>query len=156
MKEHQYKVTTQWTGNEGTGTADYKTYSRNHLITITGKASLIEGSSDPSFRGDATRYNPEELLVSSLSACHMLWYLHLCATNGIVVTDYVDQATGIMEETADSSGRFREVTLHPIVTITDAAKTEKAISLHTQANRLCFIANSCNFPVKHDPEIRIA
>ncbi len=156
MKEHHYKITTQWTGNEGTGTADYKTYSRNHRITGEGKTGPIEGSSDPAFRGNATRYNPEELLVSSLAACHMLWYLHLCATHGIIVVDYVDRATGTMEESADGSGRFREVTLHPTVTITDSAGTEKAMGLHAQAHRLCFIANSCNFPIKHEAEIRTA
>lgn len=155
MKEHHYKATTEWTRNEGAGAANSKKYSRNHMITVAGKSGPIEGSSDPAFGGDATRYNPEELLVSSISACHMLWYLRLCSDNGIIVTDYVDQATGTMEETADGSGRFKEVTLHPIVTITDEAGTDKARSLHQEANRMCFIANSCNFPVKHACEIRV-
>ncbi|GAB3223247.1 OsmC family protein [Spirosoma arcticum] len=155
MKQHRYRIKTKWTGNNGTGTADFKTYSRNHRLTGAGKAMPIEGSSDPSFRGDATRYNPEELFVSSLSACHMLWYLHLCAVNGIVVTDYADQATGVMEEATNGSGQFREVTLHPVVTITDERLTERANALHAEAHRMCFIANSCNFPIKHQPSIRL-
>lgn len=155
MKEHSYQIKTEWIGNNGTGTADFKTYSRNHLLTGPGKAMPIEGSSDPSFRGDATQYNPEELFVSSLSACHMLWYLHLCAVNGIVVTDYADQATGVMEEATNGSGQFREVTLHPVVTITDERLTERANALHAEAHRMCFIANSCNFPIKHQPSIRL-
>ena len=156
MNEHRYQIKTEWTGNDGAGTADVKTYSRNHLLTGAGKATPVEGSSAPSFRGDATRYNPEELLVCSLSACHMLWYLHLCAINGIVVTDYVDQATGVMEENTDGSGRFREVTLHPLVTITDEQLAEKANALHAEASRMCFIANSCNFPVRHQPSVQVA
>ena len=156
MRKHHYKTTTEWTGNQDTGTSDYRKYSRSHSIKAEGKSSEIEGSSDSSFRGDATRYNPEELLVSSLSACHMLWYLHLCAAHGIVVTDYVDEATGVMEETTDGSGRFREVTLHPIVTITEAVKKEQAHQLHQEASRMCFIANSCNFPIKHEAEVRTA
>ncbi len=156
MKEHHYQINLEWTGNEGKGTESYKAYSRNHLIAAPGKSITIPGASDPSFLGDATRYNPEELFVSSLSACHMLWYLHLCAVNKIVVTEYIDQATGIMEETSDGGGKFKTVTLHPKVTITDASQKEKAIALHHQANGLCFIANSCNFQVKHAPEILVS
>ncbi len=153
MKEHHYQIDLTWTGNEGKGTESYKAYSRNHLISAAGKSITIPGASDPSFLGDPTRYNPEELFVSSLSACHMLWYLHLCAVNKIVVTDYEDHATGTMIETTDGGGRFTEVTLHPKVTITDPTQKEKAHDLHHQANGLCFIANSCNFKVRHEPEI---
>lgn len=150
MKEHHYKATITWVGNEGTGTSNYRAYSRNHDIVVAGKP-VIAASSDPSFRGEPARYNPEELLVSSLSGCHMLWYLHLCSVNGVVVVEYKDDATGTMEETADGNGHFKEVTLHPVVTVADAAMTAKANSLHHEANKLCFIANSCNFPVYHQP-----
>lgn len=112
---------------------------------------MIMGSSDPAFRGDKTKYNPEELLVASLSSCHMLSYLHLCAVAGVIVTDYVDNASGIMVETPDGGGHFSEVTLNPIVTLTDQSMVDKANELHEQANRVCFIANSCNFPVYHKP-----
>lgn len=150
MKLHHYNVTMEWTGNLGQGTKDYRAYSRNHVIRSEGKPAF-PGSSDPSFRGDSSRYNPEELLVSSLSSCHMLWYLHLCAVNGIVVTKYIDQASGTMEETPDGGGRFREVVLRPEIVITDSSKLDKAGELHHDANKLCFIANSCNFPIKHEP-----
>ncbi|QKZ14968.1 OsmC family protein [Spirosoma sp. KUDC1026] len=149
-KEHQYTVTTNWTGNTGTGTRSYQSYERNYVVSVENKPA-IPGSSDPSFRGDRTRYNPEELLVASLSTCHMLWYLHLCAEAGVVVTDCVDKATGIMIETPDGSGRFTEVTLHPTVTVADASMIAQANALHEPANRKCFIANSCNFPVHHQP-----
>src|SRR6185437_5983164 len=111
------------------------------------------GSSDPAFRGGRTRYNPEELLVASLSACHMLWYLHLCATNQVVVTDYKDIASGVMEETPDGSGRFVEATLRPDVQITEDSDQGKAIALHEEAHSLCFIAKSVNFPVKVEPKL---
>jgi organic hydroperoxide reductase OsmC/OhrA len=147
---HHYNVTTRWIGNKGTGTSDYKSYERNHEISIAGKPTL-HCSSDPQFRGDKTRQNPEELLLASLSSCHMLWFLHLCATNGVVVVDYIDNATGAMQENADGSGEFTEVVLQPVVTVTDKSMIAKANSLHHEANKMCFIARSMNFPVKHNP-----
>ena len=153
-KEHHYTTQLMWTGNTGTGTAHYRSYDRDHILSVTGKPE-IPGSSDPSFRGNPQRYNPEELLVSSLSSCHMLWYLHLCAVNGVVVMDYKDEATGTMVETADGGGYFSEVTLKPVVTIADGGMSEKARSLHHDANELCFIANSVKFPVNHELTIRV-
>ena len=150
MRQHQYTIDTAWTGNTGTGTTTYKGYERSHDISAPGKPA-IAGSSDPAFRGDARRYNPEELLVAALSTCHMLSYLHVCAVAGIVVVAYKDQARGTMEETNDGSGHFTEVVLYPVVTITDAARTQEANQLHHRAHELCFIANSCNFPVRHQP-----
>lgn len=151
MKKHTYEVKIEWTGNEGNGTLDYKSYNRNHVIIANGKYNVIEGSSDPSFLGEKTRYNPEDLFLSSISACHMLWYLHLCSVNKIVVTDYVDHATGVMEETENGSGKFTGVTLHPKVVITNLNMTTKANQLHEEANKMCFIANSCNFKIEHKP-----
>ncbi len=146
LKEHTYSLSVQWTGNRGSGTSDYRTYSRDHLISGENKPE-IQGSSDPAFRGDKNRYNPEELLISAISSCHMLWFLHLCAVNHIIVTAYVDHPAGIMEEKEDGSGRFKEVTLHPDVMITDAAQLAQLDSLHEQAHALCFIANSVSCPV---------
>ncbi|OEK04965.1 OsmC family protein [Roseivirga misakiensis] len=153
MKEHHYQIGLEWTGNKGNGTKDYKSYSRNHSITVSGKYDEILGSSDPSFRGDRDRYNPEELFLSSLSSCHMLWFLHLCATNGINVRSYKDSATGVMEEATNGSGRFRSVTLYPSVIIDQSDKIDKALSLHEEASKMCFIANSCNFKINHTPKV---
>lgn len=144
----------KWTGNQGKGTRDYKSYTRDHIYQISNKPDIL-GSSDPSFLGDKLRHNPEELLVASLSSCHMLWYLHLCATNGVVVTAYEDHASGTMEEGSGGSGRFKEVILAPKITIENEEKRDLAMSLHHEANRFCFIANSCNFPVLHRPEIDV-
>ena len=155
MKKHHYKIRMEWTGNLGKGTQDYRAYSRNHEIISEGK-KIIDGSSDPSFRGDKSRYNPEEMLVSALSSCHLLWYLHLCAVNGVVVTHYIDHASGIMEETEDGGGHFAEVTLHPEITITEEHMLEKAKALHDEAHKLCFIANSVNFEVRHQPVFTIS
>ena len=149
-KHHIYQTTTTWTGNTGQRTANYRSYVRGYEINADHKSALILGSSDPAFRGDRARYNPEELLVASLSACHMLWMLHLCAEAGIVVTAYTDQATGIMSETEDGAGQFTEVTLRPQITITDAGKIAEAEALNSRAHHLCFIARSVNFPVKHE------
>jgi organic hydroperoxide reductase OsmC/OhrA len=153
-KQHQYKTTIQWTGNKGTGTDSYRSYERSHTISVENKP-VIEGSSDPAFRGDKTKYNPEEMLLSSLSSCHMLWYLHFCSEESVIVTDYIDHAKGVMEETSDGSGQFTEVTLHPVITVTEQSMVEKAIELHHKANKFCFIANSVNFPVKHIPEVLV-
>lgn len=154
MKNHHYKITIQWTGNKGTGTTGYRDYERSHTISAEHKA-VIQGSSDPSFRGDKTKHNPEELFLSSLSSCHMLWYLHFCSEAGIIVTDYTDEAKGIMEETTNGSGLFTEVTLHPAVTVAEESMIEKAKELHHKANEYCFIANSVNFPVKHIPTVSV-
>ncbi len=153
MKSHHYTTTLRWTGNLGPGTSNYKAYSRDHEHSTPGKSAPIPGSSDPHFRGDGTRYNPEELLVASLSSCHMLWYLHLCADAGIVVTAYEDAATGEMRENPDGSGEFASVTLRPRATITRDEQRAAALHLHHEAARLCFIARSVRFPVHHEPEI---
>ena len=150
IKEHHYKSTVHWTGNKGAGTDGYTGYERSHQISIENKPDIL-GSSDPAFRGDITKHNPEDLLVSSLSSCHMLWYLHLCAEAGVVVMDYIDHATGIMTETEEGGGRFTEVTLNPVVTVLEESMIDSANELHTKANERCFIANSVNFPVYHNP-----
>lgn len=146
--EHHYKLTVRWTGNTGTGTSSYRSYERSHSILVEGKPQ-IDGSSDPAFRGDKSRHNPEEMLLSALSTCHMLSYLHVCTTHGVVVTGYIDEATGTMAETPDGGGHFTEVTLYPVVTVADSSMIGLANQLHERANALCFIANSVNFPVHH-------
>ena len=154
-KEHRYRLEVAWTGNRGAGTSSYGAYGREHEIRAAGKPPL-PGSSDPVFRGDAARYSPEDLLVASLSACHMLWYLHLCADAGIVVTAYVDRAEGIMIEPAAGAAKFERVILRPLVTVANAADRERARELHGQAHKRCFIANSVNFAVEHAPELVVA
>ena len=154
-KQHNYSLKITWTGNTGTGTSGYRNYERSHSIVAGNKPEIL-ASSDPSFRGDTTKYNPEELLLASLSGCHMLSYLHLCAVAGVIVVDYVDEATGIMEETSDGGGHFTEVTLNPVVTVTESSMIDKAKELHKKANEICFIAASVNFPVRHMAEIKKA
>jgi len=153
MKLHSYEVRVNWTGNDGEGTKTYTGYRRDHIIAAAGKAA-IPGSSDPAFRGDPSRYNPEELLVASLSACHMLWYLHLCSANHVTVVDYSDAASGTMREQEDGSGEFVQVTLKPVVTILADDDGARALALHDEVHRFCAIARSVNFPVRITPEIR--
>ena len=153
-KEHSYVVQVKWTGNLGQGTSSYRAYSRNHEISAAGKP-VLAGSSDPNFRGDQSRYNPEELLVSALSACHLLWYLHLCSEAGIVVLEYSDPASGTMVETSDGGGFFTEVILKPQVLIAAGGDVVQAQDLHARAHHLCFIANSVNFPVHCKPTISV-
>jgi organic hydroperoxide reductase OsmC/OhrA len=147
--EHNYALTVDWTGNLGTGTDHYRSYRRDHVVRIEGKPDLL-GSADPHFRGDRSKHNPEDLLVAALSACHMMSYLHVCAINGVVVTAYTDKATGRMESRGDGSGQFMEVVLRPEVTVKDPSMIDRALALHAEANKLCFIANSVNFPVRHE------
>jgi organic hydroperoxide reductase OsmC/OhrA len=149
-RQHSYRIRVTWTGNTGTGTSGYRNYERSHEIASGGKP-VIPGSSDPVFRGDSARWNPEELLVASLSACHQLSYLHLCAEAGVTVVEYVDDAEGLMEEQANSGGRFTQVILRPRVTITAASDRARAEALHEAAHAKCFIANSMNFPVLCEP-----
>ena len=150
-KEHHYTVKTVWTGADEGPARDYKTYSRAYRFEIAGKPPL-DGSADPAFRGDPARHNPEDLLVASLSACHMLWYLHLCAVKGVVVTAYEDSAQGTMVA-EPRNGRFTEVVLHPVVTITPDSDAEAAEALHERAHAECFVSNSVNFPVRWQAKI---
>ena len=154
-KEHTYETNLVWTGNLGNGTKTYTGYSRAHEISgCSGDGKdVIRASADPIYRGEASRYNPEELVVAAISGCHMLWYLHLCADAGVVVVDYEDAAAGVLTETDDGNGKFAEVTINPRVTITKESDAELAKTLHHKAHEFCFIANSMNFPVKFEPEI---
>ncbi|WP_377154615.1 OsmC family protein [Roseateles sp. UC29_93] len=152
-REHHYHVTVTWTGNQGSGTSGYKAYRRDHAIEAPDKAPIL-GSSDPAFLGDRTRWNPEDLLVASTSACHKLWYLHLCAEAGIAVLAYVDEAEGTMVE--GEKGRFTQIVLRPRVTVRAGDDVELAQRLHHDAHEQCFIANSLNFPVLCEPSIQTA
>lgn len=153
---HRYEVTTEWTGNDGRGTAEYSGYRRDHTVSAGKKGTVIQGSSDAAFRGDPSRWSPEELFVSTLSSCHMLWLLHLCADAGIVVHRYRDTAEGFMPEQPDGSARFTEVVLRPHLTITDPARMDDVRALSERAHELCFISRSVNFPVRHDPTVDVA
>ena len=153
IRTHHYQVTNRWTGNLGAGTSTYSAYSRDHELSGPGKASAIQGSSDPLFRGNPSRYNPEELLVGALSACHMLWVLHLCADAGIVVLEYSDSALGDVVEHGNGSGEFTRVLLRPCMTITDSARIPDAVAIHHRAHEVCCLARSVNFPVELQPRV---
>ena len=154
-RTHRYDATVTWTGNRGTGTSGYRDYGRDHEIAADGRPA-INGSSDPVFRGDKTRWNPELELLAALSQCHLLSYLHVCTTAGVVVTAYEDNPHGIMAETEDGGGHFTEVILRPRVTVADETMAAKAQELHEEASKKCFIASSVNFPVRHEPSVTVA
>jgi len=154
-RKHEYRIATRWTGNRGTGTSSYRDYSRDHESTGPGKRQSIEGSSDPAFRGDASRYNPEEVLVAALANCHMLWVLHLCADAGIVVTEYEDDARGEMVEHADGSGEMSRVMLRPRMRITDASRADEIPAIHDRAHAVCAMARSVRCEVRHEAVVVI-
>jgi organic hydroperoxide reductase OsmC/OhrA len=154
-RKHEYRITTQWTGNLGSGTSAYKAYSRAHECTGEGKSAPIPGSSDPAFRGDPARYSPEELLVGALSGCHMLWVLHLCAVAGIVVMEYADQAWGEMVEHSDGSGEMTSVVLRPRMRITDSGRAPELAAIHDRAHAVCCLARSVRFPVQYEAVVLI-
>lgn len=151
--EHHYKLKTEWTGNKGDGTKNIRTYDRSHTVSIQGKPELFLTTDNPAV-GDKSKLNPEDLLVSAISSCHMLSYLYVCSLEGIVITDYVDNATGLMLET-ENGGHFKEVVLNPVFRVSDASMVEQAIELHHKAHEICFIANSVNFEVKCNPSCLI-
>lgn len=151
--EHRYTLTVTWTGNTGEGTLSYRGYKRTHTVTAEGPPELL-GSADRTFHGERERWNPEQLLLASLAQCHMLAYLHVCVDEGVVVTNYVDRPTGSMKTETDGSGRFTGVVLHPEVAVADASMVEVATQAHHRANELCFIANSVNFMVRHEPVVK--
>jgi len=149
--DHGYEIRLRWAGDLGTGTSGYRAYSRANEVTATGKLHAIAGSADRAFHGDRERWNPEELLLAALSECHMLSYLHVAVTHGIVVTAYEDRAVGTLRQVGEG-GAFVEAVLRPIVTIA-AGDPATAAAIHEEASRLCFIAASVRFPVRHEPEI---
>ncbi len=151
MTDHRYTLGLLWQGNRGSGTSGYRDYGRECVLTAEGKPDLL-GSADVPFRGDGSRWNPEELMVAALSQCHLLSYLHSAVNHGIVVTAYADEPLGTMSQVGQG-GRFTSVVLRPRVTITDAAQAELAQAIHREASDNCFIAASVNFPVTHEPEI---
>jgi organic hydroperoxide reductase OsmC/OhrA len=148
--EHKYKLTAKWHGNKGTGTSGLRDYDRSHTVSIANKPELHLTTDNPAV-GDKTKLNPEALLVTAISSCHMLSYLYVCALEGVIVTDYVDHATGTMIEHEAGGGQFKEVTLNPEVTVQDASMIEKALELHHKAHEICYIANSVNFEVLCNP-----
>ncbi|WP_396668584.1 OsmC family protein [Microbacterium sp. R86528] len=154
LGEHRYSVRTTWTGDRGSGTSGYRDYDRSVTLTVPGKPELL-ASADKPFRGDATRWNPEDLLLSALSECHLLSYLHACVKSGVVVVAYEDTALGILEEDGRGGGAFREVVLRPHVTIEAESMRDAATAAHAQANEWCFIANSVNFTVRHEATISV-
>lgn len=153
--DHHYDVQVRWTGNRGTGTSAYAAYGRDHEVTTDGRPP-IAGSADVVFRGDADRWNPEQLLVAALSQCHLLAYLHECVKAGVVVTAYEDAAAGTMQTDAEGGGHFTEVTLHPAVTVAEGGMVDRAQALHDVAHHHCFVAASMNFPVRHEPTVRVS
>lgn len=152
QRTHIYRPVVEWTGNVGTGTSGYRAYERAHVLRSPGKADIL-GSSDPAFRGDATGWNPEDLFVAAVSACHQLWYLHLCAEAGVIVLAYRDEPVGTMSEDTDGGGRFASIVLHPAVRIAAGSDPAKAMALHRDAHAKCFIANSVSCPVSVEPSI---
>ncbi|MCT9821586.1 OsmC family protein [Microbacterium sp. W1N] len=153
--EHHYALSAHWTGNRGTGTSGYRDYDRSVTLSVAGKPD-VAASSDKPFRGDPAKWNPEDMLLASLSECHLLSYLHACVGAGVVVVSYADEATGTMVEDGRGGGAFREVVLRPRVVVADASMVEAATAAHRQAREWCFIANSVNFPVRHEPEVTVA
>jgi organic hydroperoxide reductase OsmC/OhrA len=149
--EHRFLASLSWTGNRGTGTSAARAYGRDHVVSVAGKPD-IQGSAARVFHGDVDRWNPEEMLIAALVQCHLLSYLYVAVQNGIVVEAYQDAAEGVLVTTPDGGGRFREVVLRPVVTIS-AGDPALAVTLHAEANRLCFIASSVNFPVRHEPTV---
>jgi organic hydroperoxide reductase OsmC/OhrA len=149
---HRYELEITWTGDRGTGTSGYRDFDRAHEVVADGKPAIL-ASADPALRGDRDRWNPEELLVAALAQCHMLWFLHLCVGAGVIVTGYTDRPHGTMVETPDGSGRFEEVVLRPRVTVATEEQAALTAALHERANQMCFIANSVNFKVRHDPTV---
>ena len=155
LGEHHYELTATWEGNLGTGTSGYREYSRDVVLSVDGKPD-VAASADKPFRGDPARWNPEDMLLGALSECHLLSYLHACVTAGVVVVSYTDRATGVMTEDGRSGGAFTDVLLRPEVVVAEPSMIERAEQAHAEAHRMCFIANSVNFPVRHEATVTAA
>jgi organic hydroperoxide reductase OsmC/OhrA len=149
--DHLYRTRLRWTGDLGEGTREYRGYSRDHTVAFEGKPDLLL-TSGLSPRRDPHRANPDELVIAALSSCHMLSYLHLCSEAGVVVGEYTDEAEGTLTLERGGAGRFTRATLRPRVVLR-AGSPEKARALHEEAHRICYVANSVNFPVAVEPTV---
>ena len=148
-KLHDSTAEIVWTGDRGEGTRHYRGYDRTWRIATPGKPA-IECSNDPLLGGDPARPNPEDLLLSSLAACHMLWYLHLASDAGIVVRAYEDSPLGVGETGPRAEGRFLRAVLRPRIAVQRGADLAKADALHHEVHHFCFIARSVNFPIAYE------
>ncbi len=154
-RKHHFEVATLWTGNRGSGTLDYRAYNRNFTLKINGKSDIL-GSSESAFNGDKSLHNPEDLLLAAVSSCHMLWYLHLCSERGVIVLEYTDHASAVMQEEEDGSGRFTSILLAPEVVINSEENLALAEALHEEAGKMCFIANSIQVPIEYKAQITVS
>ncbi|MEM8686346.1 MAG: OsmC family protein [Pseudomonadota bacterium] len=155
MKEHDFTAQVVWTGNQGEGTKSYRSYTRNWSVTTPGKPE-IHCSNDPLLGGDPSLHNPEDMLIATVSACHMLWYLHLASAAKIVVTGYVDTPVGTGQSEPDGTGRFIKAVLKPVIEVERGTDLEKADQIHYQIHNHCFIARSVNFPITYEASYREA
>jgi len=156
MREREYASRLVWDGNRGDGTAGYEAYGREYRILVEAKPPLA-GSADEAFRGDPQTHNPEDLFLGSLAACHMLFYLALCARAGVRVVAYEDAPSARLALEADGGGRLEEVVLRPAVAVLGAERdAERALALHATAHERCFLARSCRVPIRHEPRVRMA
>jgi organic hydroperoxide reductase OsmC/OhrA len=153
QSEFIYKAEIEWIGNKGSGTFDYRSYGRSHVIRIPDKEP-IQASSDSTFRGEKNKHNPQELFLSSISSCHMLWYLFLCAEEDIVVLEYSDNASGILIMEPDRSGYLKEIILNPSVVVAEQSMIQAGIEMHDRARDKCFLANACSIPILHKPTVK--
>ena len=147
---HHYAAKITWHGRRDGLPFDYRSYDRTHRVEIEGKPAFI-ASADPTFLGDSSLYNPEDMLVVALSSCHMLSYLAICARARVTVLSYTDEAEGVMVMDQPDTGRFSDVLLKPVVELAPGSDVEKARSFHAMAHKVCFIARSVNFPVRCEP-----
>jgi len=148
MANHDYTARIVWTGNRGQGTASYRGYDRTWNVETPGKP-VINCSNDPLLGGDPTLHNPEDMLIAALSACHMLWFLHLASDAGIVVEGYEDNPLAVGESLPSGAGRFLSATLRPHITLAPGSDPEAADSIHSRIHEVCFIARSVSFPVSY-------
>jgi organic hydroperoxide reductase OsmC/OhrA len=155
MKEYQFQTKVEWTGNTGSGTFDARSYDRSHTISVPNKKQIIEASSSSFFRGDESKLNPQELFLSAISSCHLMWYLQYCAENEVIVLEYQDHAEATIEEFENGGGKFKSVLLKPQVIVSEESMIPLAIELHKTLGEKCFIANSCNFPIYCEPQISV-
>ncbi len=153
--EHRYTTSVGWTGDRGEGTASYRGYDRCWDIAIPGKP-VIHCSNDPLLGGDAGKMNPEDLLLSALSACHMLWYLHYASDAGIVVAGYEDSPVGLGLVGKGGAGRFTAAILRPLITVRPGTDLDAATAIHHRIHEVCFVARSVNFPISHEPAFLLA
>jgi organic hydroperoxide reductase OsmC/OhrA len=151
-EEHVFETRLEYPADKAQKLPPDPDFSRDNRLIVEGHPEM-PGALPAALGGHNRGYSPEDLMILSLSECHCLTYLRLAQKNRLAIRRYEDRATGRLGKNAAGMTQLLEVVLRPRVTVARGTDLAAARTLHERAHHHCFMANSVNFPVLHEPEI---